>query len=165
MPIQILKLEITPQINRRTKKPMSHPRFFKIDLMFRVAKDPKEKYVGDDIHYFDSLGEFYEISYLNDYKKYLKDIRDAVEKHPGDFMAAMREPNRETLKMGWTHGIGMGTRKGRTIRFSEYFSYSPTTRGILKELRKMQVDPTYSVKCVPEQYLANLLIALSSFWD
>ena len=95
----------------------------------------------------------------------MDEIRLSIKNNPDDFAKACNTPTTQTWKSGYAHGYDIMKRKGDKYFFNEYFTYTPVTRGILTELKKMKKDPKYSKKTIPEQYLGHLLKSLSYFWD
>lgn len=163
MTIKITKLTVTDQKNKKTKQPKSRPKWFELELEFEITNLSKE--IWDDNHgYFDELGEFYRVPIMDNPEAYKKEIKQ-IHKKEKDFVKALNTQMKQQWRSSYTHGFSMINRKKNTYKFHEYFTYTPVTRGILLELKKMQKDPNHSHKTIPDQYLAHLLKSLSNFWD
>lgn len=163
MTIKITKFIVKDQINKKTKKPKKKPKWFELELEFEIKNTSKDKW--DDKHFFfDRLGEYYPISVMDDPKAYKKEIAD-INKKEKDFMKALNTPTKQEWRSSYAHGSAIISRKKNSYRFNEFFTYTPVTRAILSELKKIQKDSNHSHKTIPEQYLANLLESLSYFWD
>lgn len=163
MTIKITKLVVKDQTNKKTKKPKNKPKWFELELEFEITNSSKEPW-DDNHNYFNELGEYYKISVIDDPKKYQKEISDLIKKEK-DFIKALNKKTKNNWYLSYTHGFSMIDRKKNTYKFHEYFTYTPVTRGVLSELKKMEKDPAHSHKTIPEQYLAQLLKTLSYFWD
>ncbi len=169
MPIKITKLVVKDQINKKTRKPVKRPIFFCLDLEFEIKLDSSDCW-NDYNYLLEELLEWHEIIILRGTpQQYEEAAEKRRKKYKNDFVKMVNSgPN--PYKKAWAPGIDMLTvlkKKGKVTKykFSNYFTYSPTTRAILFELKKLQKDPSYSFKTIPEQYFAHLIKSLSMFWD
>ena len=165
MSLKITKLSVLDQVHPKTKKKLKNPSFFELHLEFEI-KNKSKKEVWDNHHnFFDQFLNWYQIMSVDDPKKYELETKQALKKHNNDITKALQENFKQRWKKVWVSGSGMLVRKGNKYTYQEYFTYTPVTKAILSELKKMQKDPDHSFRVVPEQYLSSLIRSLSLFWD
>lgn len=159
------KVTSKPKLNSENWK----VEFVFLNLVFEI--DPSSSYHQIFLNKTEDYLQTRVITNLEEYNKIVDDsnwLEEAFKKKPDERgFVTVDAPDTSHLEVvGWRYQNPtlVYLTKFKVFQYSGYYSWTPTTQGIIQDLRLLQLGVS-QVRRTPDCYLFSLLSALDYFWD